>query len=163
LKKFAVVGIAVAALTLSGCGASSGFEGSNNYDYGGYSSNGGYTDHDWDMNYGSSYNNNTYCQGGTYNPMPNNQYSCNRNGVTSAPVVRPPVVIPPKSAQKAPADVLKKVEQQKAEVQRKADEKKKADQATYDKKQQQQQKAPAQQAPKAPPAAPKAPAAKTGK
>jgi hypothetical protein len=151
LKKSAVVGIAAAALALSGCGASSGYNGSNDFDYGGYSSNGGYTDHDWDMNYGSVYNNNTYCSGGTYNPMPNNQYTCNRNGVVTKPSPRPSVIVPPKSAQKPPADVLKRVEEQK---QRKADQAK-AEQKRIDQQKAQQQKAPAQ--------ATKAPAVKTGK
>ncbi len=155
MKKFVLAGTAALALALTGCGASSGYNGNGNLDYGGYSSNGGYTDHDWDMNYGSSYNNNTYCSGGTYNPLPNNQYSCNRNGVTSTPSSRPKVVVPPKSAQKAPAEVLKRVEQQKAaqqkNLQQKAEKQKIAD----------QQKS----APKAPAPAYKAPAPapKTGK
>lgn len=157
MKKLVIAGTAVLALALTGCGASSGYNGNNGgLDYGGYSSNGGWSDRDWDMNYGSVYNNNTYCSGGTYNPMPNNQYTCNRNGIMSAPVVRPPVVIPPKSAQKPPADVLKRVEQQKADQQRnlqqKAEKQRIADQ---------QKKAPAQN--KAPAPAPKAPAPKTGK
>lgn len=100
--KTALVGIALAGtLALTGCGSSRGYE-SNDLDWGGYNPN-GYSDSDWDLNNGSVYNNNTYCGGGTYNPMANNQYSCTRNGVTSTPAVRPPVVVPPKSAQKPPA------------------------------------------------------------
>jgi hypothetical protein len=95
VNKKLVVGIVVAgALALTGCGSSG---------YDGYSTNGGWSDSDWDLNNPSIYNNNTYCQGGTYNPLPNNQYSCYRNGVSSPPVVRPQPIIPPKSQQKPPA------------------------------------------------------------
>lgn len=158
-----IAGIAVAALALTGCGASGsrGFE-SDDYDYGGYSSNGGWTDSDWDMDRTTVYNNNTYCQGSTYMPLANNQYSCNRNGVITAPLVRPKPIIPPKSQQKAPADVLKRVEQQKAErLKQRQEAQKKAEQQ---KQQQQSQKnAPAQKAPAPakPPAPAKAPPAKT--
>jgi hypothetical protein len=93
-KTLALTGIAIAgALALAGCGTSG---------YDGYSTNGGWSDSDWDMNNPSIYNNNTYCGGGTYMPMAGNQYSCKRNGVTSTPSARPAPVIPPKSAQKAP-------------------------------------------------------------
>lgn len=131
MKKIIVAGIAAAALMLTGCGASG---------YDGYSTNGGWSDSDWDLNNPSIYNNNTYCNGGTYNPMPNNQYSCYRNGVTSSPSPRPQPIVPPKSAQKAPVAPAQKPPAQNSAP-----------------------KAPAQ-APKAPAApAPKAPAAKTGK
>lgn len=125
MKKIVVAGIAAAALMLTGCGASG---------YDGYSTNGGYSSSDWDMNNGSMYNNNTYCGGGTYMPMANNQFACNRNGVISTPSARPVPIVPPKSAQKAPvAPPAPKAPAQ----------------------------APKAPAPKAP--APKAPAAKTGK
>lgn len=105
MKKIALVGVAAAAvLALSACGSPTSNFANDDLDWGGYNPNGGYASSDWDMNNGSIYNNNTYCGGGTYNPMANNQYSCTRNGVTSTPSVRPPVVVPPKSAQKPPAD-----------------------------------------------------------
>jgi hypothetical protein len=161
LKNFGIAGLVVAgALALAGCGtgspSSSGYTDSNSYDYGGYSSNGGWTDHDWDMNYGSVYNNNTYCSGGTYKPLPNNQYSCVRNGVASKPSVRPKAIVPPKSAQKAPASVLKRVEKQKTEAKARYFQAKKAEQQ---KQQQQQKQAPAQKAP----SAPKAPSRSTSR
>lgn len=154
MKKTAVVGLVVATtLALAGCGTgtpSSGYYDNNTYDYGGYSSNGGWTDHDWDMNYGSVYNNNTYCAGGTYKPLPHNQYSCIRNGVTSKPSARPKVIIPPKSAQKAPASVLKRVEKQKTEAKARYEQARKVEQQKQQQRQQQQKQAPAQKAPSAP-------------
>lgn len=165
MKKLAVVGLVTAAtIALAGCstgtGNSSGYYDNNTYDYGGYSSNGGWTDHDWDMNYGSVYNNNTYCAGGTYKPLPHNQYSCTNNGVVSKPAIRPKVIVPPKSQQKAPANVLKRVEQQKAAAKTRYEQAKKAE---AQKQQQQQRQAPAQKAPSFPkaPSAPKAPAVRS--
>jgi hypothetical protein len=158
LKKLAVVGLVTAAtIALTGCStgtgnSSSGYYDTNTYDYGGYSSNGGWTDHDWDMNYGSVYNNNTYCAGGTYKPLPHNQYSCTNNGVVSKPAARPKVIVPPKSQQKAPASVLKRVEQQKAAAKTRFEQAKKAEaqKKQQQQKQQQQRQAPAQKAPSAP-------------
>jgi len=105
LKKLAIAGIVLAsALTLTACGSSSGYNGFSD----GYSTNGGYTDHDWDMNYPSIWNNNTYCHGGTYQPLAGNQYSCINNGVTSRPTVRPKApIVPPKAQQAPPPAVLK--------------------------------------------------------
>jgi hypothetical protein len=99
MKKLVLAATAALALTLTGCGAGNGYDG--------YSSNGGYTSTDWDMNNPSLYNNNTYCGGGTYNPMPNNQFTCVRNGVTAPPSARPQPVIPPKTQQKAPVQAPK--------------------------------------------------------
>lgn len=157
MKKLVLAGTAALTLALTACGGQSfNTPDTDRYDYGGYSSTGGYSATDWDLNNPSIYNNNTYCNGGTYTPMSNNQFSCNRNGVMSSPAPRPSLVVPPKSAQKPPADVLKKVEQQKVQRQQQ--------------QQQQQQKAqapkPAAPAPKAPAPAPykaPAPAPKTGK
>lgn len=104
MKKFIVVGIAALSLALTGCGAGNG-----------YPPNGGYTSADWDMNNPSMYNNSTYCNGGTYNPLPNNQFSCFQNGTTTKPSTRPAPVVPPKTAQKAPVKPAAPV--QKAPVQ----------------------------------------------
>jgi hypothetical protein len=157
MKKLVVVGIAALSLTLTACGGQNFDTTPNdNYDYGGYSSNGGYTSSDWDLNSPSIYNNNTYCNGGTYTPLANDQFSCNRNGVITTPAPRPKVIVPPKSAQKPPADVLKRVEQQKAQVQQQKAQQQKQNSAPK----------PAAPAPKAPAPAPyraPAPAPKTGK
>lgn len=104
MKKFVVAGFAALAVVLSGCGAGNG----------GYSTNGGYTSTDWDMNNPSLYNNNTYCSGGTYNPLPNNQFSCVRNGVTTPPSARPKPIEPPKTQQKAPVAPVQKAPAQQA-------------------------------------------------
>ena len=129
----ALAGLAVASLALTGCG-----DGTSGYAPNG----GGYTDSDWDLNNPSIYNNNTYCQGGTYNPQPNGMYTCFNNGVTSTPSKRPTPVIPPKSQQKPPAKPVAPAQPKQQSQQ----------------KQNTAPKAPAQ-APKAPaPAAPKAPA-----
>lgn len=93
MKKLTIVGAIVAALTLSACGAVND----------GYSTNGGWSPYDWDLNNPSIYNNQTYCHNGTYKPLPNNMYSCTINGTTSRPSKRPTPIIPPKSAQRAPA------------------------------------------------------------
>lgn len=92
MKKIILAATAAAALALTGCGAA------NN----GYAPNGGYSDWDWDMNHSSSYNNQTYCKGGVYKPLPGNRYQCTIKGRTSAPAARPKLIVPPKSQQKAP-------------------------------------------------------------
>jgi hypothetical protein len=92
LKKLLVAGIVALGLALTGCGAGNG----------GYSTNGGYSDRDWDMNYPSVYNDHTYCHDGTYRPLSNGRYTCTINGRTSRPSPRPQPIIPPKSQQKAP-------------------------------------------------------------
>lgn len=149
MKKLVLAGTAALTLALTACGGQSFNTPDNGYDYGGYSSTGGYQSSDWDLNNPSIYNNNTYCNGGTYTPMSNNQFSCNRNGVISSPAPRPSLIVPPKSAQKPPADVLKRVEQQKAQRQQQAQQK------AQQQKQNPAPKAPAYKAP--------APAPKTGK
>ncbi|QFG12903.1 hypothetical protein PBI_MIMI_181 [Arthrobacter phage Mimi] len=92
MKKIILAVTAAAALALTGCGAA------NN----GYAPNGGYSDWDWDLNRSSSYNNQTYCKGGVYKPLPGNRYQCTIKGRTSAPAARPKLIVPPKSQQKAP-------------------------------------------------------------
>jgi len=156
MKKLILAGTAALALALTGCAGQS-FSTPDYDDYNGYSSSGGYSANDWDLNNPSIYNNNTYCSGGTYTPLAGNQYSCNRSGVISTPSARPSAIVPPKSAQKAPADVLKKVEEQKIKRQQVTQQK-----AQQKKAEQQKQNAPKAPAPKAP-SAPKAPAAKTVK
>ena len=148
MKKFALVGIVVAATVgLTACGGGN----SSSYSDEGYAPNGGgYTDTDWDLDHPSIYNNNTYCNKGTYTPQPNGFYTCTNNGVTSQPSKRPTPIIPPKSQQKAPAKPAAPAAPKQNN--------------TAPKQNNTAPKAPAQ-APKAPPAAPKAPAppAKSGK
>lgn len=113
MKKLAVAGIVLAsALTLTACGGSgynnSGFDGFND----GYSQSGGWNSSDWDMNNPSIWNNNSYCHGGTYQPLAGNQYSCVNNGVTSRPSARPKApIVPPKTQQAPPKDVQQKRQQ----------------------------------------------------
>jgi hypothetical protein len=146
LKKLAVAGIVLAsALTLTACGSSGygGYDGFND----GYSNNGGWNSSDWDMNNPSIWNNNSYCHGGTYQPLAGNQYSCVNNGVTSRPSARPKApVVPPKTQQAPPKEVQQKRQQ-----------------ITQQRQQQQKQNSAPRQnsAPKAP-SAPR-PAAKSGK
>lgn len=147
MKKLAVAGIVLAsALTLTACGSSgynSGFDGFND----GYSNNGGWNSSDWDMNNPSVWNNNSYCHGGTYQPLAGNQYSCVNNGVTSRPSARPKApIVPPKTQQAPPKEIQQKRQQ-----------------ATQQRQQQQQKQnsAPKQNSYKAP-SAPR-PATKSGK
>lgn len=93
MKKLVLAGVVMAsALALTACDTGNA----------GYSNNGGWSSSDWDMNNPSMYNNNTYCQGGTYQPLTGNQYSCFNNGTTTRPSPRPSQIVPPKTQQAAP-------------------------------------------------------------
>lgn len=98
MKKLLVAGIVALGLALTGCGVNNGNDG--------YSTNGGYSDRDWDMNYPSTYNNRMYCTGGkngVYHPTGNGMYYCSYdNGYKTKPTTRPKQIIPPRSQQKAP-------------------------------------------------------------
>lgn len=100
MKKLFVVGIAALSLTLTACGGQS-FNTPAQQPV--YPQGPAGSDTDWDLDHSSIYNNQTYCSNGVYNPLPNGQYSCTRNGVVSPPTVRPATpVIPPKIIQQAP-------------------------------------------------------------
>lgn len=96
MKKLLMAGLLVVALFLTACGSS------------GYANNGGWSESDWDMNYPSQYNNQTYCHNGTYKPLSNNQYTCTTNGKTTTPTKRPKAIVPPKDKQKPPVNLQKK-------------------------------------------------------
>jgi hypothetical protein len=103
MKRIVLALAASAALALTGCGV-------GNYD--GYSTNGGYSDWDWDLNNSSDWNNRQYCHGGRYNPLPNNQFTCTTNGVTTIPSPRPQQVVPPRNQQRPPQQTNRTAPQQ---------------------------------------------------
>jgi hypothetical protein len=136
MKKLVAVGAVAAALTLSGCGA-----GSNQYDIPNiplsYQMGPAGSDTDWDLDHTSVWNNQTYCNNGTYNPMSNGRYTCTTNGVVSAPLVRPSApVMPPKIVEQAKAEQTKKID----EAKKVSEQKKAADKAAADKKASEQKK-----------------------
>jgi len=122
MKKLIIVGVAVLSLTLTACGNQSFNDNDRNK-----SQTPAVSAADKDPNNRSVYNNNLYCNGHTYVPLPNDEYQCedyDHNGIiilphtsrskyTTAPKLtapsKAPVVAPklPTTAPKAPAPAPK--------------------------------------------------------
>lgn len=120
MKKLIVVGIAALSLALTACGNTS----FNDNDRGNSQNTPAVSAHDRDPNNRSAYNNDLYCNGHIYVPLPNDEYQCedydhsgiiilphtSRSKYTTAPKLAVPSTKPKApvvTAPKAPAPSVK--------------------------------------------------------